>query len=240
MPAPNIRDATPLERSNWERWVNYYEGPVTTAVVGFNLVTTVAARAQTVLDKHGIVLPIGPLFTVKDADTVNDTLNRYNILGRLILGVHAQSYGIRLDKGDMDILVDPALPSEAFEQDVYPALTLSAIPLIILAIVYGTILVAGIWGVTKVLEQVAERDKRRHRERLIQADAAVMKMAPAIRADWLKLRQYATAQEQKIKKETGVMSKVFGEDIGANIGLGVLILLGIMVLPHALDAVKKR
>ena len=227
MPKPNWREASPLERSAWQKWVDFYTEKVTPAVVGFQLAAGFAADTQTWLSNRGLSISTGPVFTSTDLANVQGTLQVYNALGRIMLGVHSSKYGIDLYKGDIDVKAPPDMPAEEFQQD---RLGLVIIPIIIYAIAMGAVVVAGIWGWSNGVKHQADRDFTKYKNNLLTADKEMMKQPPAVRNDWIKHRKEMIKQEADSKKDTGWLVKIFGSKIGGGIAAGGVILLALLAL----------
>lgn len=227
----NWRQATPLERSQWERWVNFYEGPVTEAIVKFHTAATIAGDTQTFLDRHGLLLPTGPVFTAEDAQKVQGTLNIYNALGRILTGVHSWKYGIRIAQGDIDVLAPPDMPLEEWQAD---RIALGAVPLIIYAIAVGGLLVAGLWAGSEMMKSAAEKDYTKYKTDILKADKAIMKAAPDVRQDWIRRRKDFEQIEQTTKEKTGIITDIFGPKMGAAlaaVAAGLLVLFALRITP---------
>lgn len=229
------RPATPLERQNYQQWLDYYEGPLTTAIIRYKVVSNVATRAQHILNTHNIARP--PIITYEDQLAAIDAINKYNTLGRILLGINSNKYGIRFAKGDIDAMAPPDMPLEDWQGDKYP--TLGAIPVMLLVIVAGGLLVAGLYSASQVIEAKAKQDTARYQAELKKLDAQMMKTAGPVRADWMKLRQYAQNEKTKTKKQDGILVSIFGEEATGKIGGALAILLGIFLLPYALKSFKK-
>lgn len=226
-----MREATPMERAEWKRWVDYYEGPVTQAVVRFHLAATIAGDTQSFLDARGILLRTGPVFTMDDAERTKSLLNAYNSVGRMVQGVNSWKYGIRLTQGDIDVLAPPGLPDEEWQSDVY---TLGAIPLIIYALAVGGILVAGLWSGAAMMESSAKKDYTKYKKAILEADKQMMKAAPDVRSAWIQRRKDFEEQEQKTEEKTGILVDIFGTRGGgaiAAVAIGLVALFALRFMP---------
>lgn len=217
-----------MERAQWSKWVDFYEQKVTRSIVAVQLAAGFAADTQTFLDRRGLNLSIGPVFTQDDLERTQTLLNVYNTLGRLMTGVNSSKYGIRLAQGDIDILAPPDMPVEEYRQDKLEAF--GAIPLIIYAIVVGATLVGGLWATSNIIKSQADRDFTKYKNNLIQADKEMMQKAPDVRAAWIQHRKEMERQENESKKTTGWLIDIFGSKIGGGIAAGALVLIGLLAL----------
>lgn len=225
----NLRQATPMERAQWERWANFYESGVTEAIVKLQTAASFAADTQTFLTSHGLTLSTGPVFTLEDSAATQNELRVYNALGRILLGVHAWKYAIRLSAGDLDVLAPPDMPPEQWQGD-----RLGAVPLIIYAIAVGGLLVAGLWAGSEMLKSSAEKDYTRYKKSILEADKAIMKQPAEVRDDWIRRRKDFEKIEQETKDKTGVLTDIFGARGGALIAAvvaGLILLFTLRIAP---------
>lgn len=220
----NWRQATLMEHAEWSRWVKYFEGPVTKAVVSYYTAAGIAADTQTFLNRHKLSLPTGPIFTIDEETRVKSLLNAYNTIGRIVTGVHSAKYGIRLANGDLDVLAPPDMPKEEYESDLY---TLAAVPLIIWAVVAGAVLVGGLWAGSSMMKSSAEKEFQKYKRDILKADRHMMKQPPEIRSDWMRRRKDFEGQIEKAKQETGFIVDIFGSKGGAWITAAVIALLAL-------------
>ena len=224
----NWRQATPMERAQWERWVNFYEKPVTEAIVKLQTAAVIAADTQTFLTARKLTLSTGPVFTVEDSEATQNALRVYNTIGRIVLGVHSWKYGIRLAQGDLDVLAPPDMPEEQWQGD-----RLGAIPLIIYAIAVGGLVVAGLWAGSEMLKSSAEKDYTHYKKSILQADKAIMKQPAEVRADWIRRRKDFEKIEQETKETTGVLTEIFGAKGGAMIAAAVAVVVALIAMRFA-------
>ncbi len=211
-----------MERGQWAKWVDYFDGPVTKAVVSYYTAAGIAADTQTFTDSYR--LPIPPVFTSDDEARVRGLLSAYNTVGRLLTGVHSAKYGIRLTQGDVDILAPPDMPAEDWQVDLY---TLGAIPLIIYALAAGAVLISGLWAASSMMESSAQKDFTRYQRAILKADKEIMRQPPDVRRDWIKRRGDFERQVNKVQQETGFLVDIFGAKGGTWITIAVVALLAL-------------
>lgn len=227
----NWRQATPMERSQWARWVEFYEGPLTRSVIAYHLAAGIAADTQTFLTGHGFTHPV--VFTQQDELKVKSLLNAYNTVGRILIGVHSAKYGIRLEQGDIDVLAPPGMPKEDWQGDLY---TLGAVPLIIWAVVVGVTLVGGLWAGSALMQSTADKEFIKYKKSILKADKAMMKKPPDVRRDWIKRRSDFEKEINKTKEDTGLLVNIFGEKGGAAIAavaIGLIALVAMRFIPKS-------
>lgn len=228
--APNWRQATPMERGQWARWVEFYEGPLTRSVIAYHLAAGIAADTQTFLTGHGFARPV--VFTQTDELKVKSLLNSYNTIGRILVGVHSAKYGIRLTQGDLDVLAPPDMPREEYIDDLH---TMGAIPLIIWALATGAILVAGLWAGSSMMKVTADREFVKYKKAVLEADKQMMKQPPDVRKDWISRRKDFEKEINKTKETTGLMVDIFGTKGGAAIAavaIGLVVLVAMRLFPR--------
>jgi hypothetical protein len=230
--ADNWRQATPMERAQWQRWVGFYEGSVTKSIVRFHTAATIAGNTQSFLDRHNIALPQGPVFTDDDAKRTQGTLNVYNTIGRILTRVHAWKYGIRIAQGDIDVLAPPDMPPEEWKAD-----QLGAVPIIIYAIAVGGLLVAGLWAGSEMMKASSDKDYTRYKKSILDADKAIMKQPAPVRSDWIRRRKDFEKIEQDTQAKTGILTDIFGAK-GA--GMLAIAVTGLLVLFALRIAPKKK
>lgn len=229
MPEPTIkgaRPATPLEVAEWERFKQYYNTVLAPAVLKSKTVSEIANQAQAVIDANkvpGFVYDQGSL-----SRTMN-LLNRFNMIGRYIAGVESGKYAIRLKDGDIDILASPEMTKADYEADIYPAPGLGVHPLIwVLGV--GAVLVAGLFGVSSIIDSDAKKEAETNKGRLLDADKEMLKAPEPIKKAWIDFKRAMVPTAQKV----GVLGEFFGTEaagkIGAGIGAGLLLLAAAFAL----------
>lgn len=211
-----------MERAQWVRWVNFYEGPITKSIISYHLASGIAADTQSFLSNRGLTTPV--VFTADDEKRVQSTLKTYNTIGRLLVGVHAAKYGIRLTSGDIDILAPKELPEDEWAGDV---LGLGAVPLVIWALAAGAVLVAGLWAGSAMMKSSADRDFIKYKKAVLQADKQMMKQAPDVRRDWAQRRKDFEKEINKTEQKTGVLVDIFGAKGGAALVAAAVVLLAL-------------
>jgi len=225
----NWRQATPMERAEYVRWLNFYEGPVTKAVAGANIAAHVAGMTQDFIDKRQIP-GIPPVITMEDADYMRGLLNTYNAVGRIVLGVNAGKYGIKIHQGDIDVLAPPTMPAEEFQDDIIQSMALSGAPLIVWAIVVGVTLVGGLWGGGEMMKASAEKERIKYKRAVLEADKAIMKQPQDVRQDWIQRRRDIEKYEQQEAAKTGILADIFGSKGGAWITAAAIALLALVAM----------
>ena len=220
------RPATPIEVAEWERFKTYYNNVLSKAVLRANTTAEIANQAQAVIDKHGIP---GFIFDQKSLADSLDLLNRFNIIGRYIAAVESGKYGIRLANGDIDILASPAMEQSEYEADMYPTMGIAPI---IWALGIGVVLVAGLFGVSSLLDSQAEKQEELNKSRLMEADKEMMKQPNAVRNDWIAMKKAAAPAA----KQAGILAKFLGTEgasaIGAGAGIGLALLAAAFAVSH--------
>lgn len=226
MPNPQpqgARAATPLEVAEWEKFKRYYNTVLSKAVLRAKTAAEIANQGQAVVDKYG--LP-GFIYDSKSLAHTQDLLNRFNIIGRYITGVESGKYAIRIKGGDIDILAPSSMSVAEYEADIYPAIGLGVIPVIVWVLGVGTVLVGGIWAVSKIMESVAENQEATNTGRFIDADKEMIKLPDNIRNAWIDFRK----KMAPVAKQVGILEEIFGSEavgkIAGGLGLGLLLILG--------------
>lgn len=230
----NWRQATPMERSQWARWVEFYEGPLTRSVIAYHLAAGIAADTQTFLTGHGFTRPV--VFTQQDELKVKSLLNSYNTIGRILIGVHSAKYGIRLSQGDLDVLAPPDMPKEEYIDDLH---TMGGVPLIIWAIVVGATLVSGLWAGSEMMKVTADREFTKYKQAVLKADKEMMKKPPDVRKDWIQRRKDFEKEIGRTKEKTGLLVDIFGTKYGgaiAGVAIGLVVLVAMRFMPRSKGA----
>jgi len=214
-----------MEREQWSKWLAFYEGPVTKAVVHAHTAAKIAGQIQDFLDSKGLTLPTGPVITQEEADKTRSVFTIYNTIGRIMVGVHSGKYGIRIFQGDIDVLAPPDMPKEEYQAD-----QLGAIPLIVWAIVAGGLLVSGLWAGSEMMKANADLEYTKYKNAILKADKAIMKQPPDVRNDWIQRRQNFEAQTEQVKEKTGILVDIFGSKGSAWITAASIALLALFAM----------
>lgn len=223
------REPTEQELMIWNHFVDQFSR-LEVKMQGFLSTTNVAARLQGWLDLEGIPLQC---FTATDQAVLDGILYRYNMLGRLKVGVETHRYWTAFEQGDLVIAAPPGMPREQYENDIYPGVMdpeLGALPLVIVGLIWGAVLITGAIAAIKALDYMAENKDRQFRDQVLKTDREMLKADKPIRDAWQKMKETSKGliNEANITHTGSWFESLTTGAKGAAIG-GFLVLIGLFI-----------
>lgn len=237
------REATPGEFDIWIRAVDEYDQRLRPAVWYALKVAEVAASLQSVCDRFG--LP--SVWSAVDQARIDDLLNRYNTIGRIIEGVWAKKYYITIEGGDVTVSAPAKMTREEYSADIYPGAqsekSLETGPeyqglgnplVIVIVIAAALVIVASLYATIKLVEYIADMFAKDVQKKLAQLDAQMSTQPKQVFDNYLAAKKASTEQIKEAakaapKEEEGWWDSFTGtakKFVGA-VGIGLLIWLAL-------------
>ena len=225
------------------RAVNEYEERLRPAVWYSLNVAEVAASLQSVCDRFG--LPA--VWSAVDQARLDDLLNRYNTIGRLIAGVWEQKYYIAIEGGDVTITAPAKMTPDEYGPDMFPGVQLQKnddvqgfgiLPAVLVVIVVAAalVLIASLYATIKVVEYIADMFAKDVQRKIAQLDATMATQPKQVVDNYLAAKKASTEQIKEAAKaapqsEGSWWDKFLGtaKNVGAAVGIGLLVWLALTV-----------
>jgi len=186
----NTRNATQAENQEFKRFERaIVKGrKQVSAYLGLTGCLALAEQWRQAEVKNGTLSPgaFPPLFTAGQVEAARAVANNWNQLEDALTGLQTQRFGMRLTKGDIDIIeLDQAQEQNGLG---FPVLVVVAIGAGVL--IAGAIALAVRWGTE------AEREAVKLNQRILELNARMAEKPKAVRESWRRLQKTAPWQQQ--------------------------------------------
>jgi len=226
------RPATEAELAAWKILNNNFKHTTTTVDA---LLSTATLAADVNSDAKAVGLPVD-IWTDVEEKQLQDILNRYNTMGRIISRAKLDKYFITLQKGDLTFYAPQGMTDDEYSSDIYPGLGA-----VFTLIVIGAVLITAAITTNSALDYAAKTKDLEYRNRLLDADLEMAKAPKEQQKFWLAIKKQnvATAKAASKKHKKGWFENMF-EGLGGGLGesVGILAIGGLAFL--ALSQLNKR
>lgn len=228
------RPATQLETAAWIRMKHMFLNQLRPSVQATLNSAEAAATMQLWFNQRGI--PIDAWTYALQAD-LDQLLNRYNTLDRIIAGAEAEKYFTCLENGDLTIFAPAGMPEEQYIEDRYPgAFGIAWVPIVI-----GIALIVGCITTIAGIEFFSKSANRRQQNQIMKAAAEMAAQPRAVRDAYTKMLQANADVFERTKTEEGesLLAKLLGEKPAGALAIAAIVGVAAWAFSQVAPAVQR-